>query len=114
MIEEMIKTKVNYFSFPFGMYNKFIIEKGTELGYQAMFTTDTKTNDPEADNIILHRWSVKRNISNKNFSDIITKKSALKRKIFFSGLKNAVRNSIGRKYSDKLNIFIDSITKKQI
>lgn len=112
MIENNIKTCVNYFSFPYGMYNKKIINMAIEAGYKALFTTDSKINNADKINIILHRLTVKTNTSFESFAKLILNRRVRNRKARLSTVKNTVRTSIGSKNSDKLNLLINSKRKK--
>ena len=109
-LEERLQIPVEYFSFPFGIYNNIAIEQSKKAGYKAVFTTDAKLNYPGERPFVIHRWSVKRSTSLKHFEAILTNKIALKKFILVSKFRKFAIKVLGRPVSDRLNILIHSKT----
>ena len=111
ILEQETACSVDFFAFPFGSYNKKIIRMAEIAGYKAVFTTDAVLNPPESRPFVIHRWSVKKTTSLKQFERIVTDRNFLKRFIFFSKTRKFVRSVIGRRLSDRLNLLFCSINK---
>jgi peptidoglycan/xylan/chitin deacetylase (PgdA/CDA1 family) len=110
ILEEAVKIPVDYFSFPFGIYNNRTIEQSKKAGYKAVLTTGARLNYPGERPFVIHRWSVKRSTSLKQFESILTNNKALKKFILVSKIRKFAFKVLGRPVSDRLNLFIHSLT----
>lgn len=66
-LEENLEQKVDYFSVPFGFYNKKILEKVRKAGYKGMFTSKFTDND----GFKFGRIAVRRNWDLNYFAKVI-------------------------------------------
>lgn len=104
-IENKIKKTIDFFSLPYGDYDKSIIDKSRRTGYKAIFTTDVRINNPELSPYVVHRWSPKSNISVEMLKKMITFNTlTLKQKIWTSRFKKMSKTILGDALSDKLNL----------
>lgn len=102
-ITQKINAPVDYFAFPFGMYDQKTIALARQAGYKAACTTDVKLNFPAERPFLIHRWSVKQSTTLKEFENMVTGKPALRQKIITSKLKKSVMQVIGKTAADRLN-----------
>jgi len=107
LIEDKTNQAVDFFSLPFGLYNQKVMAAGREAGYKALLTTTVRLNDPKKNRFILHRWSIKRTTSLEEFEHVLLSRKRLKRKIYISTLKSALRKKLGKSISDQLNLIFN-------
>ncbi len=111
LIEEKAKQKVEFFSLPFGRYNQKVLTLGKAIGYKAMLSTDVRLNNPGSNSFIIHRWSVKRTTSVKDFEKTLLNQGRLKRKIHVSKIKKILLKVLGKPVSDQLNMLLNKLCK---
>lgn len=106
-IEKNTHRPVNYLAFPFGLYNGKTVHLAKKAGYKAVLTTDIKTNKSSDNSFIIHRWSIKRTTSVKEFEKALLNRSHLNTKIRKSMINKFIKKVIGKRISDQLNILIN-------
>jgi peptidoglycan/xylan/chitin deacetylase (PgdA/CDA1 family) len=108
IIGEKLNVPVDFFAFPYGLYNKKTIKMAETAGYKAVFTTDGRLNHTEPGRILFHRWSVKRTITLDDFEKRIINRNYTFVEFLTSELKRAIKLIIGQSATDRLNVFIHS------
>lgn len=74
ILEKNLGQRIDYFSIPFGSYNAKIIEKIKEVGYKAVFTSNSRDNDK----FRLGRIAVKSSWSSEYFARVVNGRIPLK------------------------------------
>lgn len=73
LVEKKLSCEVSFFAFPYGRYNKQVIETMLNCGYTTGFTTQFKLNMLPVNKKILHRWSIKGSTTKKEFEKVINR-----------------------------------------
>jgi peptidoglycan/xylan/chitin deacetylase (PgdA/CDA1 family) len=97
ILEENLGQKIDYFSIPRGFYNRKIIEKAKQAGYQKVFTSNPKDND----GFLCGRIAVKNNWSLEYFIRVVNKGLSFKDRAEES-IKRSSRNILGNKNYDRI------------
>jgi peptidoglycan/xylan/chitin deacetylase (PgdA/CDA1 family) len=113
IIENEIGRPVDFFSFPYGIYSGKIMEQAKKEGYKAVLTTDSQLNFPAGRPFVIHRWSVKRTTSLRQFEKILTRRSVRNQLVFKAKIRKFAFRVLGRNLSDRLNLFLYSSGKIQ-
>ncbi len=71
ILELYLKKKIDYFAFPFGRYDFYLIEMAHNAGYKRVFSTDYGSNIITRDNFCLRRSHIKSSYSFKHIEDLI-------------------------------------------
>jgi peptidoglycan/xylan/chitin deacetylase (PgdA/CDA1 family) len=106
-IEEKINNPVEFFSLPFGKYNKQVERFVKETGYKAMLTTEFMSHNPAKKLFRIGRWSVRRNTSLEQFESLIRNdfiSMSLKKTLDIP--KKSVSKLMGTRLSNKINGFL--------
>lgn len=92
ILEENLKTKIDYFSIPRGFCNKKIIDKAMSAGYKTIFTSDNRI-------VIRPGWS------SNHFMRVIDNGYLFQDKVE-DVIKNSLRGMLGVKNYDRLRTII--------
>lgn len=105
IIEKEVKTPVNFFSFPYGKYNKKLQSIAKATNYKAALSTEFNYNYPEKNPFVLHRISIKNTTPFSTFSAIINGDTkTIRKQIIRSKLKQRIIRVFGTKIINSLNI----------
>lgn len=108
IIGEKLNVPVDFFAFPYGMFNSKTINMAETAGYKAVFSTDARWNKLESGRVLFHRWSIKRNITINDFEKRILNGNFTFLEFLQPKLKRVIKLIIGQSVTDKLNMLIHS------
>jgi peptidoglycan/xylan/chitin deacetylase (PgdA/CDA1 family) len=104
-LQELSGQPVDHFAFPYGLFNREVIQCCLSAGYKTISATGYRLNDAESGQELIFRWSVPFNTDLKRFQEMITPGSfESRRAIFLQPFKQTARMLIGRKTIDALNV----------
>lgn len=106
--EEKFSKSVDFFAFPYGIYNQAIVKLAKEVGYKAVLTTEVKLNYPEKYPFLIHRWSVKRSTSQMEFEGMLFNNHIFRKKSLISKFKKFFSKLGFNSILDKFNVLIQS------
>ncbi|MHB8841240.1 MAG: polysaccharide deacetylase family protein [Candidatus Aquicultor sp.] len=67
-LEHLLKKRMKYFAYPYGLYNSFVVKAVADTGYKMAFTVNSGKNmEGEQSPLLLKRTIIFRNTSFKNF-----------------------------------------------
>lgn len=92
LLEENLKTRIDYLSIPRGFYNKKIIDKATDAGYKTIFTSDSRI-------VVRPGWDL------KHFSKVLNNGYLFQDKIE-DVIKNSIRGVLGTKNYDRIRTML--------
>ena len=104
ILQEQLRVPVEMFSLPYGLYTAHVIDAATACGYKLVATTRVNVDDPAKQDVLLHRWSVKRTTSIVEFGGMIRNTDTLRRAVMLSAVKTTARKMLGAKAAEKLNV----------
>jgi peptidoglycan/xylan/chitin deacetylase (PgdA/CDA1 family) len=58
VLGEKLEKEVNFLSYPFGMYNRFVQEEACRLGYKRAYTLVSKTKADDFQPFAMDRWGI--------------------------------------------------------
>lgn len=108
VLEEMLNIPIQTFAFPYGVYSKKNISAAFDCGYKTVFSTDKKVNYPVQKSPLLHRWSIKGNMTKTDFEQLVLSETYRNRKQMTSALVRSGKKLVGKRMADRLNLFINS------
>ena len=97
ILEDKLKTSIDYFSIPRGFYNDLIIKKLKDSGYKVIFTSDQR----DKDGFKVGRIPVKGSWSLQYFISVLDGKYIFKDSVIES-IKGVVKSALGSRGYDKL------------
>lgn len=71
LIEKNTGADVQEFAFPYGQYNRQLLGLAKKAGYQTVFSTHFRMNQPAEKPFLLHRCNIRNNTSFEQFRKIV-------------------------------------------